>query len=94
MGKRPSTIGQLEDVAAVVSDVLGIGNLIPGDLAEVEAGKITEAESRVFAQQPTHGVRVSFVLSGHALDRMTEEGIRALERLMPEPPDGDRFLGP
>ncbi len=82
MGKRPGTIGRLEDAATVVGDALGISNLIPSDLAEVTAEKITEAESLVFAQQPTHGVRVSFVLSGHALDRMTEQGIAAVERLM------------
>ena len=72
--RRPGTIGQLEDVAAVVADVLGIRNLIPSDLAEVQAERTTEEEALVFAQQPTHGVRVSFVLSGHTLDRMTQRG--------------------
>ena len=85
---RPGTIGQLEDVAAVVADVLGISNLTPSDLAEVQAERITQAEALVFAQQPTHGVRVSFVLSGHALGRMTQRGHDALSKLICGDSDG------
>ena len=38
---RPGPIGQPEDVAAVVADVLGSSNLIPSDLTEVQAKRIT-----------------------------------------------------
>ena len=85
---RPGTIGQLEDVAAIVADVLGIRNLIPTDLAEVQAERITEEETLVFAQQPTYGARVSFILSGHALDRMTQQGHDALSKLIRGDSDG------
>ena len=83
MSKKGTTIGPLDDVAAVIADVLGIRNLIPCDLVEVQAVWAAEAEAMVFAHQQTRGTRVWFVLSGDALNRMTEHGRDALEEADP-----------
>ena len=90
--RRFGNKGLLQDIATVVTAVLE-ANTISGDFNDLKAVEIPDEEAKVLALQPTYGLRVSFVLSGHALARMgSQEASDALSRLKAaaESPDATR----